>query len=154
MKRAKLKQYWLAICLLVSLFISAVSACTCSHYPKRIETTAADTSSCHQHSEKAADADTSVKTEQGQSDNTILEGETVRSVVPNDECCCIQPARKVVAKTENLKIEKQTLAGLPASQVAVTFVPQTISVKTEFITPFYLTDSFYNLTPGRAPPIF
>ena len=149
MKSVRLKQYGLAICLVVSLFVSAVSACTCSHHPQRIETNASDTSSCHQHSEEAA-ADTSVKTEQQQSADS---NEPARSVVPQDECCCIQPAPKVFAKSENLKIEKQTLAILPESHVAIAFVPQTISVKSEFITPFYLTDSFYNLTPGRAPPI-
>jgi hypothetical protein len=147
MKKAKLKQYGLAICLVVSLFVSAVSACTCSHHPQRIETTASDNSSCHQHSEEATEETSSEHQESAGS------GETARSVVPNDECCCIQPAPEVVVKTENFKTEKQSLAILPASQVTIAFVPQTILVRIEFVAPFYLTDSFYNLTPGRAPPI-
>lgn len=145
MKKAKLKQYGLAICLLASLFVSTVTACGCLHHRKQVATSAA--ASCHQHSEEAPE-----KTSSEQREN-VESSESAPSVVSNDECCCIQPARKVVAKTENLKIEKQTLAGVRASRVAVAFVPRKLTVKTEFIAPFYLTDSFYNLAPGRAPPV-
>lgn len=146
MKKAKLKQTGLVVYLIVSLFVSAVSAGTCLYHPKDARTTA-DTSSHHPHSEKAHEQISSEHHESADS------SETARSVVPNDGCCCVEPARKVFAKIENLKIEKQSLAVLPASQVVVAFVPQKFTVKSEFIAPFYLTDSFYNISPGRAPPI-
>jgi hypothetical protein len=146
MKEAKLKQYCLAICLLVSLFVSAVSAGTCLHHPQRVETTA-DTSSCHQHSEEATGKTSSEHHESADS------SETAQSVVPNDECCCIESAQRIIAKTENLKIEKQILADVRASRLTVAFISQKFAVRTEFIAPFYLTDSFYNISPGRAPPI-
>lgn len=147
MKSVRLKHYSLAIWLVVSLFVSAVSACTCSHHPERVEITEISSSSCHQNSREATQTSSSEQFQK--SDSTGI----VESLISQDQCCCIQPAPKVFAKSENLKIEKQTLAILPVSQIAIVFVPQTITIKSEFITPFYLTDSFYNLTPGRAPPI-
>jgi hypothetical protein len=139
MKSVKLKQFGLAFCLLVSLFVSSVSACTCSHHPEKVET---EVSSCHQHSENG-------QTEQHHDADS---NEKAQSLVSQDECCCIEPAPKVVAKVENIKIEKQKLAAFSPLPVETAFVPQTISVKSEFSRKFYSTDSFYNLTPGRAPP--
>lgn len=152
MKKAKLKQKGLAIYLVVSLFVSAISAGTCLHHPKEARTTA-DTSSHHQHSEGAHEQISSEHHESNDHHESADSSETARSVVPDEKCCCIEPARKVVAKIENLKIEKQSLIGLPASRVTIAFIPQKLTVKSEFIAPFYLTDSFYNISPGRAPPI-
>jgi len=139
MKSVRLKQFGLAFCLVVSLFVSSVSACTCSHHPEKVET---EISSCHGHSENA-------QTEQHHSADS---NENAQSIVSQDECCCIEPAPKVVAKVENIKIEKQKLAAFSLLPVEIAFVPQIISVKSEFSRKFYLTDSFYNLSPGRAPP--
>lgn len=139
MKSVRLKQFGLAFCLVVSLFVSSVSACTCSHHPQKVET---EVSSCHQHSE-------STKTEQHHSPDS---NEEAQSVIPQDECCCVEPTPRVVAKAENIKIEKQKLATFSLLPVEIAFVPQTFKVKSEFSRKFYLTDSFYNLTPGRAPP--
>ena len=139
MKSARLKQLGLAFCLMVSLFVSSISACTCSHHPEKVET---EVSSCHGHSETR-------QTEQHQKANL---DENAQSLVPQDACCCAEPAPKVIAKSETLKIEKQSLAVLPILAIETVFVTQAVSVESEFITPFYLTDSFYNLTPGRAPP--
>jgi hypothetical protein len=143
MKKAKLKQYGLTIYLIVSLFVSAVSAGGCWRHPKPVER-AAETS-CHQHS--AGLNEISVDQEGGDS------SEIARSVATNDKCCCIEPTAKITAKIENLKIEKQTLADVPASLVDATFEEQKITVKTELIALFYLTNSFYNLALGRAPPV-
>lgn len=139
MKSERLKQFGLAFCLVVSLFVSSVSACTCSHHPEKIET---EVSSCHGHSE----------TSPAEQNQKVDLDKNAQSLVSQDVCCCAEPSPKVVAKSETLKIEKQALAVLPLSTVEIAFVPQIVSVKTEFITPFYLTDSFYNLSPGRAPP--
>ena len=139
MKSLRLKQFGLALCLTLSLFVSSISACTCSHHPEKVEI---ETPSCHQHSE-------TVKTEQHHDSDS---NKNAQSLVPQDECCCLEPTPKVVAKAENIKIEKQKLATVSLAPVEIAFVPQIVSVKSEFTRKFYLTDSFYNLTPGRAPP--
>ncbi len=149
MKSTRLRQLSLAFCLLVSLFVSSVSACACSHHPENVETVKAESSSCHQHSEKETERDV-VKAEQQQD---IISDENAQSIVPIDECCCIQAFPRIVAKSETIKIEKQALSILPFSTIEPHFVLQIVTVESDFITPFYLTDSFYNLTPGRAPPI-
>lgn len=139
MKSVRLKQFGVALCLLVSLFVSSVSACTCSHHPEKVEP---KVSSCHQHSETAT-------TEQHHNSDSK---EKAQSLVPQDGCCCIEPTPRVIAKAENIRIEKQKLAALSFLPVEIAFAPQLNSVKSEFTRKFYLTDSFYNLTPGRAPP--
>jgi hypothetical protein len=139
MKNARFKQFGLAIGLIVSLFASSISACACSHHAGKVEI---ETPSCHGHSETA-------KTGQPQKSDV---NENAQSLVPQDECCCVAPPPKASAKSENLRIEKQALANLSLAPVETTSSRQTISVKSEFVRKIYLTDSFYNLTPGRAPP--
>jgi hypothetical protein len=139
MKSVRLKQFGLALCLTLSLFVSSISACTCSHHPEKVEVEAP---SCHQHSETA-------KTEQHHDSDS---NENAQSLAPQDECCCLEPTPKVVAKAENIKIEKQKLATVSLAPIEIAVVSQIVSVKSEFTRKFYLTDSFYNLTPGRAPP--
>jgi hypothetical protein len=138
-KSARIKQFGLAVCLLISLFASSISACTCSHHPENFET---EVSSGHEHSETA----------QTERRHEAESNENAQSLVPQDECCCIEPSPKISAKSETLKIEKQSLAVLPVSIAQTALAAQTVSFKSEFAAPFYLTDSFYNLTPGRAPP--
>jgi hypothetical protein len=134
----RLKQFAASFVVVLSLFVSSVSACACSHH-QQVETVS---SSCHGHSH-------STKAETHQHTTSL---ETAQALVSETECYCIQPAPRVFAKSENVKIEKQVSNLAQISPVEIVFVPQTTSVKSEFITPFYLTDSFYNLTPGRAPP--
>ena len=143
MKSVRLKQFGLALSLLVSLFVSSISACTCSHHPEKVETNA---SSCHEHSEAA-------ETEQTKHHSSDSK-ESAQSVVPADECCCIEPAPKVYAKSETVKIEKQSAAISQTLLPEIALAPKLILIKTvNFETPFYLTDSFYNLSPGRDPPV-
>lgn len=74
-------------------------------------------------------------------------------IVSKNDCSCIQSASKVFTKNETLKVEKH-LALTPAairSEINVV-APITEFKPIEFESPFYLSDSFYNLSPGRAPP--
>ena len=139
MKNQRLKQFAAGFLIVFSLFVSSVSACTCSRHEEKAET---DSSSCHEHSQE----------KKVESHHDADSPQTVQTLISETECCCVQPARRVFAKSETVKIEKQSLAVLPAFAVKTAFVSQTVSVKSEFVAPFYLTDSFYNLTPGRAPP--
>jgi hypothetical protein len=97
MKNQRLKQFTVSLLVVLSLFVSSVSACTCAHHQEKVE---ADVSSCHQHSPKA-------EAEQQFGTNPF---EKIQSVISETECCCIQPAPKVVAKSESIKIDKQILA--------------------------------------------
>ena len=133
------KQFVLIFCCMLSLFVSSVSACACSHHQEKPKT---EVTSCHGHTEEA-------NAESSRDNNS---SETIQTIISEGKCFCIQSSPKVIAKSEKVKIEKQQIAVLPYLQGRTAFVFQTISVKSAFITPFYLTDSFYNLTPGRAPP--
>ena len=139
MESAKLKQYILSILAGLSLFASSVSACACSHHQEKSET---EISSCHEHS-----------TETKAAKNHAEEfSETIQTVVSESECVCFQIAPKIVAKSENIKVEKQ-VAAIPAIKpIEIIFVRQNISAQIDFAKPPYLSDSFYNLSPGRAPP--
>ena len=79
--------------------------------------------------------------------------ETIQTVISDDECCCIQPAPKVISKNESFKLNKQIAELLPTSSVEIKPISQIISTKTiDFEPPFYLSDSFYNISPSRGPP--
>jgi hypothetical protein len=134
-----IKQFILILCCVLSLFASSVSACTCSHHHEKPKIEA---ETCHGHSE-----DTKVKPNQDTNSS-----ETIQTTIYEGECFCIQPAPKLIAKSEKVKIEKQQTAVLPNLSVQLTFAVQKNPVKSDFSKPFYLTDSFYNLKPGRAPP--
>ncbi|MET0752764.1 MAG: hypothetical protein ABWZ66_05305 [Pyrinomonadaceae bacterium] len=118
------------------MFASSVAACACSHH---LEKTEIEAPTCHGHSEN-----TEVKRESP---------ETVQTTISEGECFCIQPAPKLIAKSEKVKIEKQQIAVVSYLSLQVTFAVRANPVRTDFVKPFFLTDSFYNLTPGRAPPV-
>lgn len=140
MKNWRLKQMTASFLVVLSLFVSSVSACGCSRHQ---ESTEADSPSCHEHSQK----------EKVENNDGANSAETIQTVISETECCCVSPAPKALAKSETVKIEKQSLAILPTTPIKIAFVQKIVLVESEFTTPFYLTDSFHNLTPGRAPPV-
>lgn len=125
----KSKQIAVGLLIVLSLFVSSVSACVCSHHTEKIET---KVSSCHGHSETTQ--------------------ERTSELDSNDECFCIQPAPRIFSKSETIKFEKQT-AVLPLSDIELKAVSQVVAdAGVYFEKPFYLSDSFYNLKSPRAPP--
>lgn len=71
-----------------------------------------------------------------------------------DECVCIQAAPRVFAKSEIVKIEKQAAAISPNIAISINLTATIVPVEiVEFVKPFYLSDSFYNIKSPRAPPI-
>ena len=129
----KTKQIAGGFLIILSLFVSSVAACVCSHHAEKVE---AEVSSCHEHSEPAPAAPT------GQ----------VRQIDSNDDCGCIRPAPRVFSKSETIKIEKQA-AVLTFSLAGTKAVLTAVSVENFFFEkPFYLSDSFYNSKSPRAPP--
>lgn len=136
MKRATVKQFTVCILIILSLFASSAAACVCSHHEKK---TQAEVPSCHKHSKQK-------KAEQISEPSF----ETVNSEI---ECTCFQFVSKISAKSSNVKFEKQTAAASVKTKLKITFVSRTIPATNAFSKPLYLSDSFYNLAPGRAPPV-
>ncbi|HEX8734475.1 MAG TPA: hypothetical protein VF721_04080 [Pyrinomonadaceae bacterium] len=137
-----LKQFVLISCCVLSLLASSVSACICPHHREK---TLTEAPSCHSHAaENVAAVEQTNNADSPETINT--------SASEADACCCVQPAPKVVAKSENVKLEKQAAAESAATPLAVVFAVQIVSVENNLPKPLYLTDSFYNLSPGRAPP--
>jgi len=138
MKSLKLKQFAISLLAILSLFVSAVLACTCSHHHSKHET---ETPSCHEHpakTVKARDAGTT---------------ETTETSISEAGCVCFQTAPKVFAKSETVKVKKHAAAISNLAPPIVVSAPQIVSVRIDFTKPFYLSDSFYNISPGRAPPV-
>jgi hypothetical protein len=141
MNNTRLKQFGISFLVVLSLFVSSISACACSHH--QLEKVEAETPSCHQHSEMAM----------AENHHQTDSAEIFQTVISEGGCCCIQPAPKVVSKNESFKLNKSVAALLTESQIEIKPISQIVSVAAiDFVTPFYLSDSFYNLTPSRGPP--
>ena len=141
MKNQRLKQIGLSLCVVLSLLISSVAACACSHHQEfEIVKT-----SCHEHSEMTMTMDVPPQTEQAEAiQNTFTE---------NLNCSCVQSAPKVFSKSELAKIEKQAAKNAPVIEIEFQTIQSIAkSAKADFSKPFYLSDSFYNLKSPRAPP--
>jgi hypothetical protein len=136
MKRATLKQFIVCILTILSLCASSVAACACSHHEKKTESEAP---SCHKHSKQK-------KTEQ-------ISDPQFKSVNAEIECTCFQLDSKITAKSGTIKFEKYASAVSNLTPVKIAFVSRVCTPKISFAKPLYLSDSFYNLSPGRAPPV-
>jgi hypothetical protein len=147
MQMRKLKQFGLVLSCIVSLFASSFAMCVCSHHGENSETQAAANS--HHHGEEGNE-----QASHHHTDKTVGGDESGGVFFSEPECQCIQRATlKTIAKSETVKIKKH-LAELSISTPAALLpvVWQDNSVELIFTKPLYLSDSFYNLTPGRAPP--
>jgi hypothetical protein len=152
MKNQRLKQFAASLLVVLSLFVSSVAACTCSAH----DSATSEPSHC--------EPQLSVKTEENHAHEHLRDAQIdsqaddnlakdISASFSGNECCCVQPAPRVAAKTENIKVQKQKSAISPISEIEPILVSQLVTVKTiDFVSPFYLSDSFHNLTPGRAPP--
>lgn len=139
MKSISLKQFVISLSALLSLFVSSVSACACSHHQAKPET---ESPSCHAHP---------AKSESGRNHDADAP-ETIRNSLSEAGCVCFQIAPKAFAKSETTKFKKYAAAVYHLTAPEIVFVSRGAAVKLDFTKPFYLSDSFYNLSPGRAPP--
>lgn len=143
MKNERLQKFCLAFCLIASLFVSSISAaCSCAHHRETAENTSP--LSCHDHS---------MQKEMTQQNHDFGLRKTIEPAICETGCICIETSPKVIAKTETVRVEKQLEAFSLDAPVEIAFVPQTVLIETVFSKPLYLSDSFYNLPPGRAPPV-
>ena len=136
MQKLKLKQFCLVFLATLSLFVSSVSACACSHH-QQAHAEETETHSCHSaESEHSAES---------------VEGDNI--CVSQTDCFCFQHLPEVFAKAETVNVEKQSAELLQSSPVENSIITAVAAAKTvDFESPFYLSESFYNLSPGRAPP--
>jgi hypothetical protein len=142
MKNQRIKQISLSLCFVLSLLVSSVSACVCTHHQEfeSVKT------SCHEHPEMQM-TEMSPDSDDAQiSQNNFSE---------RINCSCFQPAPKVFSNAEIHKVEKQAARNFLVIEFEFEAIPQiAAAAKTDFSKPFYLSDSFYNIKSPRAPPSF
>jgi hypothetical protein len=151
MSALKLKQFAVSLLVVLSLFASSVSACVCDHHSVQNESSDHYQPEIQTHHHESGEVSHHETSEAHHSESA--ETGEFSFLSSDDECCCIQSAPKVFAKSETVKTEKQVAKILPPQRVETVLIAQIASVKSiEFASPFYLSDSFYNISPGRAPP--
>ena len=152
MKEIRLKQYAASLLIVLSLFVSSIAACCCAHHQEK---TKIETASCHSetHETKAEKHQAADSDEIKGKTKSETNSETNQTGELNVPCkCSVKSAPKVFVKNENVKIEKQSLTTAGLKLPEAEFSSSIIAFESVFVAPFYLSDSFYNLTPGRAPP--
>lgn len=147
MKLIDFKQLTLSLLAILSLFASTVSACSCSHHQGKAEIQIDfSASSCHEHHPTKSETDDEAAAENFEN-----------ASFSSESCVCYQTAPKVFAKAETIKVEKNSSIAAVTSalwkQNENVLIAIFIAPKIDFIKPFYLSDCFYNLSFGRAPPI-
>ena len=128
----RLHRLGLAVGLVLCLFASSASACACRHHQKA--EALPQEPSCHAHAKK--------KSQQKTADASL----------DDSPCICFDNSSKLSAKSGSTKLKNQpAIATVAMADVAF---DTGISDKalSEYAKPFFLSDSFYNISPGRAPP--
>ncbi|MCU1289164.1 MAG: hypothetical protein JWN60_1393 [Acidobacteria bacterium] len=139
----------------LSLFVSAISACICDHHSVQTASGGHDQAQTHGHSRSAkAESNHSHHESGGQnSADETAEKKGFSAAAPQEECACPVVSPKTFGAFGNVKAEKQAVVVLPIKRVEIGLTVQTAAIRiSDFTKPFYLSDSFYNISPGRAPP--
>jgi hypothetical protein len=128
----------------LSVFASSIAAC-CSPHEEKPEI---ETASCHSQTHET-------KAEKNQAADSVETNSEINQTgelnVPWE--CSIESAPKVFAKNENIKIEKQSVTTARLKLPEAEFASSIISFQSVFVAPFYLSDSFYIYSPGRAESV-
>lgn len=144
MRETRLKQYAASVLVVLSLLVSLTAACCCPHHEEKPEI---EIASCHSQSDET-------KAKKNQASNSVETNSQINQTGElNVPCeCSIEAAPKVFAKNENVKIEKQSVTVAAVKLPEAEYSSSIVSFESVFAPPFFLSDSFYNLSPGRAPP--
>lgn len=141
MNNQRLKQFALSLSVVLSLLISSLSICACAHHQENKLTE----SSCHEHSEMLMAMDTPADANQADTIQNVISGSA--------DCNCVKPAPKAFSKSEFLQIEKQTAAVALVISFQAELITQILTDNpANFVQPFQLSDSSYNIRSPRAPP--
>jgi hypothetical protein len=127
--------------LVLCLLASTVSACACIHH---IETVPVESvSSCHEHGRKA--------NEPGASHEPAEPAENGPAVT-DCACACFERTPQLYSKSNSFKVTEAGQVDNVAT-ISLARVVSVLVVPNVFLhRPAYLSDPFYNLSPGRAPP--
>jgi hypothetical protein len=140
MGRIRLKHLSVSILVTLSMFVSAVSACACSHHQPAV---AAESNSCHSASHHQPEAETA---ESGQSDSA------------GTSCACFlkTPAPVIITKAEARKAKSQSNAVNSVGNIDVEriefhafLLPESDLQRTNL----YKSGEIASLKPSRAPPV-
>jgi hypothetical protein len=133
-----------AILAVLSLCVSSVAACACTHHhPVKVEVET-EQSSCHgaaHHAEPGPQQETQA-VESGKPD------------FADSSCeCSVQAAPRAFVKKDNLKVAKPAIAQAVTDPETVLVLAGSYYTSTGFYSAeLFVSDPHYNLTPGRAPP--
>jgi hypothetical protein len=84
----------------------------------------------------------------------VSQADSTACIENGADCICAENASRSFAKS--VRPHLQTFAAVLTSATKVAARVATVRVlspRTNFERPFYLTDSFYNLSPKRGPPV-
>jgi hypothetical protein len=136
------RQVLAATLAVVSLCVSSAAACACAHHHPEAVKVNSEQSSCHgqahqdDRSPQAAPADAGA----GNRFDSSCE-------------CFLQAGPRVSVKNENLKVGKPAIAQAVIDPETVVVPDGAAYVSNGFYSPeIFVSDPYYNLTPGRAPP--
>lgn len=136
------RQFLAAILAVLSLCVSSAAACACAHHHPETVRVETEQSSCHG---QAHQDDTSPQA-------APAEADTERGIDTSCECF-MQPGPRVSIKNENLKVGKPAIAQAVADTETDLVPAGAAYVSNGFYSPeIFVSDPYYNLTPGRAPP--
>jgi hypothetical protein len=139
MFRNRITQIAFGLIFSLSLFASSISACTC---PQHEHSEQVETHSHHSHQLGSEHHEHVAESSTSSADS-----------VAGSECCCVQPAPKVVAKSETVRPDGKNVASTsPIPEISFEFVQAAQGQPTNFRSRTLVTDPHYNTSPGRAPP--
>lgn len=131
------RQFIIGLLAVLSLFAAPLSACVCSHHQIDVSTEAA---ACDHHPVESA------KHSNSKVSNLL-------NVLQSDEdCVCIQPSSKALAKSENIKLKKHAEAPSALPAVEILAFRKVESPAIGISGPLANLEDFNNFKPSRGPP--
>jgi hypothetical protein len=136
----RLKMIFLSVLATLSLGMASVSACPCSHHVGANRTAV----SCHGHTDMP-DMDGGHERPRADTGDCI----------DNDgDCICAETASRTFARSFTPHLQQFVAVHTPVVvEIAQPTTVRVVTPRIDFERPFYLTDSFYNLSPKRGPPV-
>ena len=128
----RIRPYFIGVLAILSLFVSPLAACACSHH----EAPKAETS-CHKHSEPQASPET---------------GESSIKLSSRESCVCAQISPKELAKSENVKLRKHEIARSSVLLSLETIFTPDLNIAAGAADPLTASSTVRRYKPSRAPP--
>jgi hypothetical protein len=128
----KLQRFAVGILAVLSLSVSSVAACACSHHEAGVQPEQSCHSTASHHSKP----------------KTAPTGHHV-----SESCVCVLSAAKLSVKAEGFKLKKHEAASSAGTSIESTrFYSAAVATATA-VDPQSYSSSFYNSTAARGPPL-